>query len=244
MTAIVVAISCGAILVTVIAIFKQSRVIEGHEAQLKTLLAQKKRIDVKSLKYAAPTVLDHDNWAEFEGTLPHLVQVVILADVVEQPQNGLLRAVLANFQRGVQYCFIVSSSKADKELEGFFAIFEGYARAAITKFGLHKSVTDLVTILRLPDDWENVPYVFYRFRDGPSELGCIRTIAFRGDIDRAGIADRYIAVDQDSAEALHKLLLGKPPECIEKVVPLWANDKISDAGTIVRGAGGDESIAN
>jgi hypothetical protein len=90
----------------------------------------------------------------------------------------------------------------------------------------------LVTILQLPDEWDNVPYVFYRMKDPVS--GLLRTIAFRGDTEGAGIADRYIAVDQDSAEALFKLLLGKPPAKIENAVESLQRGEFVDPENVVR----------
>lgn len=182
-------------------------------------------------KLAPPSILNHENWANFEKKVPYLFQVVVLADAVEQPVNGLQAAVLENFKRGVKYCFIVSQSKAQEELNGFYGIFEKLATIAITKYKLSSTPDELVTILQLPGEWNNVPYVFYRTRGNDNRS---KTIAFRGDTELAGIANQYIAVDSDSAEAMFRLLMGKPPERLEANIPDIENGEFIDARPLLR----------
>jgi hypothetical protein len=218
------------ILYSAVGIFQANRSIRKKEEKLNQLRANK-IISKDGSKFASPKVLTYENWANFERQVPNLVQVIVLADTVEQPVNGLQKAVLENFKRGVNYCFIVSSSNAESELHGFYSLFEKLAEIAIHKFKVNATTKDLVAILSLPDEWKNVPYVFYRMRDTSAGVNQIRTIAFRGDTEGKGIANRYIAVDHDSAEALVKLLMGKPPEKIETVVKSPQSDMFVDVAT-------------
>ncbi len=221
-TLVVFILGCAYFLfLSVLGIFKDHKAIRRKEPQIRKLL-ESPRLCATEPCFNPPTVLSNHNWAEFERCVPDLWQVIVLADTVEAPINGLQKAVLENFKRGVKYIFIVSNSKAEDELHGFYGLFEKLAAIAIHKFSADFKVEDLVTILRLPDEWDNVPFVFYRMKGKDSH---IRTIAFRGDKVNAGIANKYVAQDQANAEALVKLLLGKPPEKIEATLAILAKDE-------------------
>jgi hypothetical protein len=191
-------------------------------------------------RFAVPAILTHEKWAEFEASVRDLIQVIVVADTVDQPVNGLQRAVLENFKRGVKYLFIVSSSKAEQELTGFYKLFEGLANAAITKLNVQSTVRDLVSIKCLSHDWDNVPYIFYRTQ--AKNCNHAVTIAFRGDVENAGIANRYVAVDPDTAEAMFKFMMGDPPkEIVSALIGAPENEKFIDFNTIV---GQQRSIAH
>lgn len=224
-----IVVGAGVILNCSLTLLKDKLKISRTEAQLRQLQCRPQILSISRSepKFAAPPILNHENWANFERLgIPNLIliQVVVVADTVEQPINGLQKAVLENFKRGVKYCFIVSGSKAEEEVKGFYGIYAQLAAIAINKFGADFKLDDLVTILKLPDEWNNVPFVFYRMKEGHAANAEIRTIAFRGDTEKAGIADQYSAVDQNTAEGLWKLLMGRPPEKIEAAIAVGPND--------------------
>lgn len=182
---------------------------------------QQLRANVKvkaQLDAGIPVSLNRHTWAEFEGGVKNLKQVIVVADIVQAPDNSLLAAVIHNFGRGVHYSFIVSRRNAEKELHGFLEIFQALAKHAIKKHSLEKSVTDLVSIKALPDaEWDCVPLVFYRTEDLNTKTG-IKTIAFWGDKKKAGIADTYEVLPPLVADALAKALMSGAPQLVKEMI--------------------------
>jgi hypothetical protein len=183
----------------------------------------------KKFSQSQPRFLTRDKWAEFEANLPKLKQVIVVSDVVDEPADGLRRAVMSNFARGVRYSFLISNSKADQELNGYIRIFRAIATIAIRDFKLRKRPEELALILALPDDWNNPPFVFYRTEEEvPSPEGLKtqhRTIAFRGDKTNVGIADRYEALDPVVGDALATALNSGAPKEVQEELASLQQDK-------------------
>ncbi len=222
-TMVIAAIFAISIICICVAIVKERKVRIAYEAELKKLLATPSEdcneFDADNAPSSStPLVLNHENWANFELSLKNLVEVIILSSVVEIPRNGLLKAVMGNFTRGVQYRFIVSGDRVETEVNGYYKIFEVIATTIAAKNNLKIPIKNLISISRLPDNWNNVPCVFYRFRESENPNSRIRTIAFRGDRAGVGIADSYIAIEHELAEALFTLLIGQPPEKIGHLI--------------------------
>jgi hypothetical protein len=148
-----------------------------------------------------------------EGNLDSLSQVIVVADHVEAPSDELQRAVEKNFSRGVQYQFLVSQSKAEEALVGYYRIFETLATIVSERSGKIVNARNLVTIQQLPYDWVEIPYVFYRI--SPSDrLDDVRYVAVRGNQRREGIAEFYTYLDPEYAHMIARAILSDAPSPI------------------------------
>lgn len=161
-------------------------------------------------------IFTHEQWINFEATVPGLRQVIVVSDRVQDPQDALRAAVMTNFKRGVRYSFLVSHSKGHQELDGYINMFVATAKVAIRDFRLDVPADELVKILALPIEWNNPPFVFYRASDDAAattdDSSATKTIAFRGDKANVGIANRYVALDPFVADALATALYADAPE--------------------------------
>mgnify|MGYP001569925785 CR=1 FL=1 len=160
-----------------------------------------------------------DGIAEIEKHLANLKRVIVLAHRIEKPLDDLSEAVEYNFQRGVRYLFLVSQSQADQEVQGYYQIFETLAKIVIYKTSAAKQIKDLVDIQQLPYDWDDYPYIFYQVEDA---TGASKTIAFRGDQLREGIADAYVRVEPTYAHTIARSVLADAPR------PLAARVRIEE----------------
>ncbi len=159
------------------------------------------------------------NLGIFERDLPGLKQVIVLANQVEKPSNTLAEAVEDNFKEGVKYLFLVSKSKAESELEGYYLIFEALAKIVRKKSNVKIATNELVEIKRLPYDWPDVPYIFYQFQNSEKD-GNIYTIAFKGNQKGEGIAAFYEKLSPSHSESLALALLAEAPSGICKDINL------------------------
>jgi hypothetical protein len=152
--------------------------------------------------------LSLEELALVEKYVPQLLSVVILCHRVDEPNSGLAKAVLDNFQQGAAYTFFVSPDEAqDADLlqyqEWFEHIFHA-ARGAAPASGENakirdRSFADVFAIKRLPLMWANVPYVFYTFESEPGEFA---TITFKGTQPGVGISKTYDRVGATEARAI------------------------------------------
>ncbi|HEV2694134.1 MAG TPA: hypothetical protein VG347_14660 [Verrucomicrobiae bacterium] len=182
----------------------------------------------RDLNAGIPIRLNRHTWAEFEGKIQNLKRVIVVADIVQQPDNSLLAAVIHNFGREVQYSFIVSKKNAEAELHGHLESFQALAMLAIKKHNLSKSVTDLVSIEALPDDWNCVPLVFYRIED-PGTVTGFKTLAFWGDKENTGIADTYEMLPPAVADALATALMSGAPQPVKEMISKLEQDNFQGA---------------
>ena len=150
-------------------------------------------------------------------------RVIVVADHIEKPTDTLADAVESNFRRHVRYLFLVSHSKAESEVNGYFLSFEALARIAASQSEFDVSVRDLVEIKRLPYDWLDYPYIFYQcWAHGNDEHR--RTIAFRGNQKTEGVAEMYERVPSAMASAIAVAVLAGAPESIREQVQLGAEE--------------------
>lgn len=181
-----------------------------------------------------------ENWAEFERAVHNLKQVIVVADIVQEPHDALLDAVMHNFSRGVRYSFIVSRSKAIAEMNGYLKIFEGLATIAIAKHHLKMEVSDLVSIESFEDEWNGVPFVFYRIEDTDAPITAetrFQTLAFWGDKWNAGIANNYQSLPSPVADALATALMAGAPQPVKKLLEKLEKDKFSEPAEMVEANG-------
>jgi len=145
-----------------------------------------------------------------ERDLTGLKQVIVLADRIERPHSTLAEAVEDNFSEGVHYLFLISNSNAENEMNGYYQIFEALARISADKSDIDTSASDLVDIKKLPYDWPDVPYIFYRFQEENDKK--IKTLAFRGNQKKEGIADFYEKLSGQHSQAMVQALLAEAPQ--------------------------------
>ena len=141
-----------------------------------------------------------------ERDIANLRTVMVVADNVEAPTSTLIEAVNHNFKRKVKYTFLVSHQNA-AEINGYYKVFKAFAEVALREYAeLHLS--DLIEILRLPYNWDDFPYIFYTIRLPSGEE---KTLAYRGDGLRKGIADHYGRVDPILAHTIANAIVSEAP---------------------------------
>lgn len=157
----------------------------------------------------------------FERDLSNLKQVIVVANRVEKPSSILEEAVKDNFKEGVKYLFLVSYSSADRELTGYFLIFEALAKIALSESGKNVNIGKLVEIKRLTYDWPDVPYIFYQY--SPDDTDELYTVAFRGNKKGEGIADFYEQLSSSNSTAIIRAVLAEAPAEIRANLKLVDN---------------------
>jgi hypothetical protein len=227
---------CGlGVVVALITLVRDSRKVTRLKRQLEEL------DQLESSQTPADAVrLTLDNWAEFERTVHNLKQVIVVADIVQEPLDTLRDAVIHNFSRGVRYSFVVSRSKAIAEMNGYLKIFEGLATIAIAKHHLKMEVSDLVSIESFEDEWNGVPFVFYRIEDtdAPITAGTrFRTLAFWGDKWNAGIANNYQSLPSPVADALATALMAGAPQPVKTLLEKLEQDAFSEPAEMIESNG-------
>jgi hypothetical protein len=147
---------------------------------------------------------------EYEAQLPILRRVVVVCHGIEDPKDALREAVKGNFARGVQYLFLVSKSRANKELERGFRIFEVLARFACDEGAKPVDMATLLDIKSLPYEWDDTPYIFYEL-DEPDRPDVRRVVAVRGNQIKEGIAAAYTVVAPRSAKTILRAVMAGAP---------------------------------
>lgn len=125
---------------------------------------------------------------KIEENIVGLTRVMVVAHRVEEPMNGLRRAVTKNLRASVQYHFLVSKSRAESEIDGWIREFLAIAHVVKKQSGSVLESQELVRISNLSFDWRDTPYVFYVAETSDGQPS---TVAFRGNQDDEGIAERY-----------------------------------------------------
>ncbi len=158
----------------------------------------------------------------FERDLKNLKQVIVVASKVEKPSSTLAEAVEDNFIEGVKYLFLVSKSSAEKELNGYYLIFEALAKIASNKVDRKINVKELVEIKKLEYDWLDFPLIIYQFESGENAKARI-SIAFKGNQKGEGIADYYERLDPRHSESFINSLLANASNEIRRNLTLIEN---------------------
>lgn len=148
-----------------------------------------------------------------EGTFDKLSQVIVIADHVNAPSDELQRAVEQNLSRGVKYLFLVSHSKAEEELAGYYKIFDALSVIVNQRSGNSTNAHDLVTIQKLPYDWVEVPHIFYQLL-ATDRCDGVRYVAVRGNQLHEGIADFYTYIEPAYAHMIARAILSDAPSPI------------------------------
>ncbi|MBF0379860.1 MAG: hypothetical protein HQL69_02515 [Magnetococcales bacterium] len=155
-------------------------------------------------KWNLPVELPETKLSDIEKKNPLLKEVIVVAHQVEEPQNGLLKAVKHNFSRGVAYHFIISGSSFATEREKYVRVFEGFANAASPDHVSHKQ---LVKVHQLNIEWTDVPYVFYRSKKYP-ESSEEFIFCYCGSQASEGISDRYILMGPTQSHTIFMMVKG------------------------------------
>lgn len=158
-----------------------------------------------------PGRLSVHDLGRIESTVPNLSRVIVIADHVEDPVDELRRAVEKNLANGVDYLFLISKSKGQKELDGYYRIFATLPSIVTTRCQKADEVGK-VDIQELPYDWQDYPYVFYESKDsaGSTSFGAVR-----GNEPREGIAEFYSVVDARYAYTIGRAVLSEAPRAIQ-----------------------------
>lgn len=157
-----------------------------------------------------PNIVTVKSLGDIEGNLKQLKRVIVVADHVEAPDDALRHAVEKNFARGVQYYFLVSKSKANAELGGYYKIFEALAVIVSNRSAQKIKAEDLVKIQRLSYDWEDVPHILYETAD----IREAKYFLARGNQSREGIADFYSFERSDQTRIFARAILSDAPSGI------------------------------
>lgn len=166
--------------------------------------------------------------ALIEGGMPELDQVIVVAHRVEAPANGLRTSVKKNLAAGVKYLFLISQSRAESEMRGYYIVFEKIAEEVIEMQRSQKQVHDLVCIQKLPYDWDDVPYIFYQLRTPEGT----RTIALRGTQKHEGIDENYMYVRPRLAHTIAKTVMHGAPQPVQDGIIVEDKQFVSPANVV------------
>lgn len=203
----------------------------GHSKEISGRLqsARDRLVRPATTEHCAPIKLRRDNWAAFERAVQNLKQVIVVADVVQKPDGSLRDAVIHNFSRGVRYTFIVSKNARQKQKD-YVELFRDLASIAIHEHSLTLTIEQMIKVEILPDDWNGVPFVFYRIEDTNSPLTAksrFSTLAFWGNTQNAGIAEEYEALPGPVADALATALVSGAPSQIKSEIKNLEDDNFA-----------------
>ncbi len=164
----------------------------------------------------------------FERDLEGLIQVVVLAHRIEDPVNTFGEAVEDNFEEGVKYLFLVSSSASEEDLENDLLVFKEIAKRASNKSKKEIKAGELVQMKKLPYEWHEVPYIFYQFQkeDSLDQDDNRYTLAYRGNQKGEGIADFYEKLSASQSHALLTAILHEAPKEISNNLKLLDSEKV------------------
>jgi len=167
-------------------------------------LPDRPELELKSI------VLSNEQIGRIEAELKNLDKVFIVCDKVDYPTNGLRKAVEKRFSEGIVYTFLISKSKAEEEIMGYYKSFEALACIAIKKNNLNCESRDLVKIKRLDFDWDENPCIFY-FQKLNEKF---EVLAFQGigSIKKMGISDMYNPIPDNLARLCIEAIRSKAPE--------------------------------
>lgn len=138
-----------------------------------------------------------------EGSIANLTEVVVIADNIEEPTNELYNAMKENFKKGVRYVFLISKSKYESELNSYYKLLKGIADAIEHNY----NVDNLIDLRPINIEWNDYPYVFYRYNDLRS--GESKAFAYMGTQLREGIADEYELINPTISFKILSLALEK-----------------------------------
>jgi hypothetical protein len=201
------------------------------------------RADIReSLKKSsgAVSVLTVAEFGAIERSIAGLTEVIIVAHMVENPEENLRQAVITNFKKGIRYRFCVSRSnyKTARELyEGYFHALFDVAKAelrASARSGsseLDLAFDDVFIATPLRKEWLSWPYVFYVQVD---DSGQESISAFRGDQLREGIAENYVQLSAADARSVFNAVDMAVENDEGLIAQLMADAEFSDATNVIQ----------
>jgi len=155
----------------------------------------------KNGKWCLPIEVTAHELGRIEGENPLLKEVIIVANKIEEPQNGLLKAVKSNFKKNICYTFFISHTTFESELKRYIRVFQGLAQAA------DQDSKNIVKVHHLTIEWEDVPYIFYRAKKS-LESEDVFIFGYRGDQQAEGIANNYTLMGPKQAYTIFNLISG------------------------------------
>lgn len=155
--------------------------------------------------FCGPKYVSLEELGYLEGSVPHLVRVMVVANKIEKPEGALGKAVEDNFAKNVEYLFLISGSTAATEKKRYYRIFQAYQQ-------MQNSDARLPDIKALPFEWDDYPIIFYYYKD--QEHPAI--VAFRGSDIKKGITKYYERVPAEYAHTIAMSLLADAPKDVDQ----------------------------
>mgnify|MGYP003434034837 FL=1 len=134
-----------------------------------------------------------------EGRIADLNEVIVIADRIEEPIHELYSSVKENLKKGVKYIFLISEHKYENEKNSYWKIFQAIGEAVKHNY----KIENHIEIYSLNFDWEDYPYVFYRYKDADTNKQ--KAFAYMGTQLREGIADEYELINPTIARKMLEL---------------------------------------
>lgn len=170
-----------------------------------------------------PHVFTVHDLGRLESSFQDLISVIVIANTVDDPKDELRHAVEQNFSRGVKYRFLISKSNAERELNGYYRIFEVLSEIAQRHKAPHE-LDHLVSIEALPYEWLEYPFVFYELRD--ADHGRTWFVAVRGTKRLKGIAPYYVKVEPEYAHMIARAVMSDAPSSLIVSRPQFKETKV------------------
>ena len=115
-----------------------------------------------------------------EGRIADLNEVIVIAD-------------------RIKYIFLISEHKYENEKNSYWKIFQAIGEAVKHNY----KIENHIEIYSLNFDWEDYPYVFYRYKDADTNKQ--KAFAYMGTQLREGIADEYELINPTIARKMLEL---------------------------------------
>lgn len=169
-----------------------------------------------------PGRLNVRDLGRIEGALPALQRVIVIADQVEDPADELRKAVKKNLANGVHYLFLISKSRGQMELDGYYRILRRSpqsSRDTSKQMGQERWISkSYPTIGRI------IPTCFMKLKTRQAAS----FVAFRGNERKEGIAEFYSPVDARYAYTIARAVLSEAPQQIQVTA-----DQFPDGSNVV-----------
>lgn len=155
--------------------------------------------------------LTREEQAKVEKNLSRLSRVIVMCDRFDPPSTGFLDAVSDNLSNGVKYLFLISHKATDDLVVRYSEMFEQIELSVRAKERARSAVQEgqglpegpLYDFHRIPQDWDDYPYICYEFYPECPNLAP-SYLMYRGNQMKVGIAERYVRVSPEAAYSLVK----------------------------------------
>ncbi|MFX0140023.1 MAG: tyrosine-protein kinase family protein [Candidatus Hodarchaeota archaeon] len=208
-----------------------ARSIVAAYARLARLLYT--RLDWSKLPQEEYTIHIHErDLGKLLFSLKNLEMVVIILNQIDRPSGLLKEAIAKQIGNNVKFIFFISRHNYEKEKEVKYK----YYRELVEKVKQQKktilSIEKLVKFERLPFDWHDAPYLFYRCLDSEGKIIFKNSIAFFGDVIKKGIAKTYCDVPANFAFSILNAITGVASVETNELIGFVEEDEFADKSYI------------